>query len=411
MASRFFGHNFAAVYKFEVVRTLKKPSFWALMLALPLFMAAVFGVSYYAGLQSATAGDNLAKEKFSIGLTDDSRTISGDIISQIGAKTFANKTAGENEVKAGKLDAYFYYPDDFAKNKVEIFAQNVGIFQNSKYQAVAQSLLQNSALAATSAQTVAILQSKINYNVQTFQDGKSYNPLMEMIAPGVFLVLFFLIIVTFGNQMLSATTEEKENRVSEMILTTIKARTLIIGKIFAFLTLILIQVLVIIGLVVIAYFALKNHLNLPSFDLSQIPLDPVRIVIAIIIFFASLLLFSGLLVAIGAAMPTAKEANQWFAIPILLIIMPLYMSMMIISNATSPIINFITFFPFTAPIPLMLRNAVSSLGVGDVILGTVILAVTAIIVFVVAARLFQTGAVQYDSRLSLRGIFAKKKSA
>jgi len=208
--------------------------------------------------------------------------------------------------------------------------------------------------------------------------------------------------------MLTAVTEEKENRVSEMILTTIRARTLIVGKIFAFLTLILIQVVVIIGLVAIAYFALGSRLNLPSFDLSQIPLDPARIAIGLVIFFASLLLFSGLLVAIGAAMPTAKDANQFFAIPILLIVMPIYLATMLIANTTNAVVNVVTFFPFTAPIPLMLRNAVGNLGLGEAILGTAILAATAAAVFIIAARLFQTGAVEYSKRLSLKGLFKKK---
>ncbi|MCL2451318.1 ABC transporter permease [Candidatus Saccharibacteria bacterium] len=408
MRRRFFGHNFGIVFRFEVVRTLKKKTFWLTLLAFPLLFAAIFGVSYYASSQSESMANDLAKEKFSIALTDNSGTISTAVLEQIGAETIANRDEGISLVKVGKLDAYFYYPADLATNKVEIFAQNAGIFENFKYQSVAQALLQSSALAQTSPEIVAVLTSQINFETQTFSDGKNYNPIMEMIAPGVFLVLFFLIIVTFGGQMLNAVVEEKENRVSEMILTTIRSRTLIIGKIFAFLTLILIQVVIILGLVVAAYFLLRNHLNLPSFDLSAIPLDAARIAIGLAIFIASLLLFSGLLVAIGAAMPTAKDANQFFAIPILMIVAPLYVSPMLITSVTNSVITFLTFFPFTAPIPLMLRNAVGNLDVSEALVGTTILAVTAVIVFVIAARLFQTGAVEYSKKLSLRGLFRKR---
>ncbi|MCL2869654.1 ABC transporter permease [Candidatus Saccharibacteria bacterium] len=408
MKKKLFGHNFAVVYRFEVVRTLKKKSFWVTMLAFPILITAVFGIAFYAGNQSDTASANLAKEKFSIGVTDNSNVISGTIIKQTGATKITDKNTGMAKVKAGKLDAYFYYPKNLAKDKVEIYAKNVGIFDNSKYQAVAQSLLQSSALAKTSPEVVAILGSKINFDVQTFQDGKSYNPMMEMIAPGVFLVLFYLIIATFGGQMMNAVVEEKENRVSEMILTTIKARTLIIGKIFAFLTLILIQMLVIVSLVAIAYLLLRNNLNLPSFALSQIPLNPGRIITSFIIFMAALLLYSGLLVAIGAAMPTAKEANQFFAIPMLLIFAPLYVAPMLITSVKTPMISFLTFFPFTAPVPLMLRNAVGNLTAIETIIGFSILTITAIIIFVIAARLFQTGAVEYSKKLSLKNVFKKK---
>jgi ABC-2 type transport system permease protein len=408
MKRKFFGHNFATVYRFEVVRALKKKSFWASVLAFPILIAAVYGIAFYAGMQSESAAEDLAKEKFSIALTDDSNVLSSGFLAQIETNEVANKSDGIKKVKAGQLDAYFYYPENLAENRVEIYAQSVGIFENSKYQAVAHSLLQTSVLTDTGPETVAILTDQVNYDVQTFRDGQNYNPMMEMIAPGIFLVLFFLIIATFGGQMLNAVVEEKENRVSEMILTTIRARTLVVGKIFAFLTLIFIQMAVILGLVVMAYILLKDNLNLPAFDLSQIPLDPSRILMSFSIFAASLLLFSGLLVAIGAAMPTAKEANQFFAIPILLIFAPIYISPMMITNVTNTATSFITFFPFTAPVPLMLRNAVGNLGAWEVAIGVTILAITAIIVFVIAARLFQTGAVEYSKKMSLKGLFKRK---
>ncbi len=45
-----------------------------------------------------------------------------------------------------------------------------------------------------------------------------------MVLPGIFLVLFYLSIVMLGQQMLNVTLEEKQNRVSEMILTTMSPR-------------------------------------------------------------------------------------------------------------------------------------------------------------------------------------------
>ncbi len=405
---QFFGHNFGIVYKFEVVRTLKKKTFWATLLAFPLLIAAIFAISFYSGIQGESASDDLVNEQFSIALTDESGLISPEIVKQIGAETLPDKQTGIEQIKNEQVDAYFFFPQNLTEEKVEVFGQSVGVFENSRYQAVAQNLLQTSVLGQTDPEIVAVLGGKVDFQSQTFRDGENYNPIMEMIAPGIFLVLFFVIIATFGGQMMNATVEEKENRVSEMILTTIKPRTLIVGKIFAFLTLTLIQMAVIIGLVVAAYLAFRSQLDLPSFDLSQIPLNPVRILVAFAIFTASLLLFSGLLVAIGAAMPTAREANNFFAIPILMIVAPLYMVSMLVTGVTNPVITFITFFPFTAPLPLMIRNALGNLSPWEIIFGLTLLTVTAVVVFIIAARLFQTGAVEYSKRMSLQGLFKKK---
>lgn len=404
----FFGHNFGVVYRFEVLRMLKKRSFWASIVILPLIFAALFGVINYAQQNSDKAMGDLAKQKFSIVYTDDSGEIDPIFSARIGAKIVADKNVGEKLVRENKIDAYFYFPQDLSKNKVEISAKNVGIFDNNKYSSIAQSLVHDSAVAAISRNVQVAVANQVSVQLTTFQNGKKYDPLMAMIAPGIFLVLFYLIIVMFGGQMMSATVEEKENRVMEMILTTIKSRTLIIGKIFAFLTLILIQVAVIVSLLVLAYFAFRHSLNLPSVDFSNLPLDPARIVAAFAIFAGSILLFSGVLVALGAMTPTAREASQYLSIPMVFIFMPLYLAPMLLASTTNFVISVLTFFPFTSPIPLMLRNAAGNLSLGETVIGVAILFVSAGVVFLIAARLFATGAVEYSRKLSLKSLFRAK---
>jgi ABC-2 type transport system permease protein len=151
--------------------------------------------------------------------------------------------------------------------------------------------------------------------------------------------------------MLTSTTEEKENRVIEMILTTIEARTLIVGKIISLVALAFLQGALMILPVVIAYFALHNQLNLPSLDLSTIPVNWSRIGVSAAIFVAS------------------------FSI-----------------------------FPLTAPIPLLLRNAVGNLQSWEIAVALPVMAITAIIILALAVRVFRYGALEYSRKLSLREI-------
>ena len=77
----------------------------------------------------------------------------------------------------------------------------------------------------------------------------------------------------FGNQMLNSTIEEKENRVIEMILTTIEARTLIIGKIISLIVLAFIQIIAILIPIVALYLTMREKLELPGIDLTSIPVS------------------------------------------------------------------------------------------------------------------------------------------
>lgn len=403
-------HNLSTVFSFEVARTLKKKSFWITAISFPVIIAAVFAIIFFSNQATEQASLDTQNQEFSLAITDTSNVIHPQIIKQLDAQVITDKQQGIADVKNGKLDAYFYYPADISKQNVEVYANDVGLFDNSRYQGTAEILLTQSAAAKVDPQTLAILQDKVTFSSVTYKNGAEFDGFKQLIAPGLFLVLFYILITMFGNQMLTSTTEEKENRVIEMILTTIKARTLIIGKILSLIVLAVIQIIAILIPLITIYLLFGSQLSLPNVDLTNIPLDPVRIAIGAAIFAFSFLLFTGLLVAIGAAVPTAKEAGGFFGIVMVFIFGPLYAVSLFISAPDSPLVTFLSFFPFTAPIPLMLRNAVGNLSVPDALLGISILAVCAMIILAIAIRLFRYGALEYSKRLSFATFFAAKKN-
>ncbi|MDB5168293.1 MAG: putative transporter permease protein [Candidatus Saccharibacteria bacterium] len=403
-------HNLNTVISFEVVRTLKKKTFWVTALSFPVVITVVFAIIFFSNQATEQATLDTQNQKFSLAITDESNAITPQLITQLGAKTLTDKQQGIQQVKDGSLDAYFYYPSELDKQKVEVYAKDVGLFDNSRYQGTADALLNQSIATTVDTETVAILKNKVDFSSVTFKDGIEYDGFKQLIAPGLFLVLFYILVTMFGSQMLTSTTEEKENRVIEMLLTTIKARTLIIGKILSLIILALIQIVIILIPILVIYLQFGDVLALPNIDLANLPLDPVRITVGAIIFALSFLLFTGLLVAIGSAVPTAREASGFFGLIMMLIFGPLYAFTLFISAPHSSIVTFLSYFPLTAPIPLMLRNAVGNLTIPEALIGIAVLGVSAAIVLAIAIRMFRYGALEYSKILSLKSIFATKKN-
>lgn len=403
-------HNLGTVFKFETIRVLKKPTFWLMALGFPLMFAALYGIMFWSQSTTMQAAKELEKQEFSLSVTDDSKLVRPELLMAAKTKTVESKEAGINDVKNGKIDAYIYFPKDISKQKVEVYGKDVGLFQNGKYGAVAQSLLSQSVASTVGQAQVAILQNKVQLSSTTYLDGKEHGGINEMIAPGLFLVIFFMLITFFGNQMLTSSTEEKENRTVEMLLTMVKTDTLITGKILSLMVLALIQMLVIVLPVAAGYLAFGSKLQLPNMDLSLLVFDPVRIGLALVIFLASFMMFTGMLVTLGAMMPTAKEASQWFGLVIMLIFGPFYGITAFVSFPDSPFVKFLSLFPFTAPIPLLLRNAVGNLPAWEGLLGVALLIVAAVLVLWLAVRIFRYGAMSYDSKLSLSALRMKRKA-
>jgi ABC-2 type transport system permease protein len=239
-------HNLGTVIRFEITRALKKKSFWIMALGFPIMLAAIFGIVFLSNKTTDQAVKDLEKQKFSLQVTDESTLVNPALLAAVKATTITNKQQGIDNVKNGTVDGYIYYPADLTKQPIEVYGKDVGMFDNGRYEGVARALLLNSVQSTVSPQVSSVIQGTTPTNLTTYRGSEVYDPLKQMIIPGIFLVLFYMLIAFFGNQMLVSTTEEKENRVIEMILTTIEARTLIIGKIISLISLAFLQGLVII---------------------------------------------------------------------------------------------------------------------------------------------------------------------
>lgn len=400
-------HNLSTVITFEVIRVLKKKSFWAMVFGFPIMIGAVFGIVFLSNNATRDAADKLKEQTFSIAITDDSHLLSPQITSAFHAK-MTTKEAGISAVKNGTVDAYFYYPADVSSRHIEVYGKNVGLFENGRYSSVALALLSQSVQNTVSPQIRTVLQNAAASDTTIYRDGRAYDPFKEMILPGIFLVLFYVLMSFFAGQALTSTTEEKENRVIEMILTTIEARTLIIGKIISLIVLMLIQGVLVVAPVLIGYLLFRDQLNLPNIDLSGLPVDWARIGIAAVIFILSFAFFTGVLVLIGATMPTAREANQFMGFVMIALYGPLYAVSLFISMPDAPIVRFLSLFPLTSPIPLLMRNAAGNLQPWEIAAGALILLVSSIFVLILAVRVFRFGALEYSRKVSLKEMFARR---
>lgn len=402
-------HNLSTVVRFEITRTLKKKSFWIAAFAVPVIAALVGMIIFFSNKTTDDQTKKLATERYSVGITDTAGLINPGLLKSLDAKSIGTQSEGETAVKNGTLDAYFYYPADVSKESVKVFGKDVGLFKNSRYQDLADQLLKQSTAASTSPAIRSVLQSTVKYDAITFtKNGEVDKGFMKLLAPGVFLVLFYFMIATFGNQILTSVTEEKENRVIEMILATIKPTSLLVGKLLSLIALAFIQMFVILVPIIIGYLIFKDQLSLPQLDLSSIPLDPLAISLGAVIFIVSFLMFTGILMTLGAAMPTAKEAGSFFGAAMALVFGPLYAAPLFITSPDSPIVQFLSYFPLTAPIPLLLRNAVGNLALHEALISIAILIVTTIFVISIGVRIFRFGALEYSRRLSLKEVMGRK---
>ncbi len=402
-------HNLGTVVQFEFLRTVRKRRFWIATLAIPIVLGIVFGLVYLSNSATKDSADAQKNDRFSFTYSDDSGLISPELALSFGGKVAPDPVAAIEEVKSGRLDAYFSYPRDPVKDDVAVYGKDQGIFKNGGYNAVAKQLMVLSAQQKVgSAQVAALVQGNFKTDAKTYKDGAESGGLGTVVPPLLCLVVFYVTIILLANQMLASTLEEKENRVTEMILTTLNPTTLVVGKVISLFLVGLLQMVVFSTPMVIGYLFFRDKLNIPDFDLSHLTLQPGPMIVGVLLLIGGFILFTGVLVAIGAVMPSAKEAGTIFGPIMALIFIPFYIVTLVVSDPQAVIVQIFTYFPMSAPVTAMLRNAFGSLNPVESTIVITELFVLGFISLRVAVHLFRYGSIEYSRKLSLRTAFGRR---
>jgi ABC-2 type transport system permease protein len=400
-------HNLGTVLSFEFRRTVGRRRFWISTLIVPVAVGIVLAMVYLSNSASTRSEDALKDSRLAFSYTDESGLISRGIAARFGGSPATDPDRALAAVKAGAADAYFTYPAD-PRAPIQVHGLDKGLFENGKYEAIARQLLTLSAqerigdpdLAAAAQDTATI-------DAVTYRDGLPAGGINEAIPPLAFLAIFYLTIMLMGNHMLNSTLEEKENRVTEMILTTMSASTLVIGKFLSLIAAGILQILLFSSPFIIGYLFFREELNFPNLDLSSLVFDPGAITVGALLLTGGFLLFTATLVAAGAALPTAKDAGAVFGTMMGLIFVPFYVFSLIASNPQAPVVQVFTFFPYSAPVTAMLRNGFGSLAGWEAAVIVAELFALAALMFALAVRIFRHGSIAYTSKVSLGSVLGR----
>lgn len=428
------------IIKREYLSRVKKKSFLIMTFLTPLIIALFYGLIIYfsyKGISSKT--DKVAVISYNKTLTEhlaSNKNIQYEYVSN-------SLVDMKKNLKHADYDYILFLPDfniDTPKNIQLIGTKQAGLSLNNRISDDIETLIRNYKLKRSGISQSDIDNLKTTVNIDTKKIGDT--GLEEDSSAGAstaiaFIagVLMFMFIMLYGVQVMRGVIEEKTSRIIEVMISSVKPFQLMMGKIIGIALVGLTQFLLWIVLTAsISTFAIGAFVNradvkkisstssvvkanpslmqaqmvTPNSPIADIQkslahLDITKIVSVFIFFFlGGYLFYSALYAAIGSAVDSETETQQ-FMFPVMMPLLFGYaLSLSVVSNDPyGPLAFWLSVIPFTSPIAMVVRLPY---GVPDwqLALSMVLLVIGFMGTVWVASRIYRVGILMYGKKPSFK---------
>jgi ABC-2 type transport system permease protein len=388
----------------DYLRTVRRRGYVLATLLLPAGMAAIMAISGFAASSGFDSNHQpiLVVNESSLQLQADPG-LTPDI-------TLVPRSDAEAQLQAGAINGYYVVPTGWPTTPTVIHIEAPQSRTRlldiaSGGQGEVELLLRVAQLrsAGLPPSALATLLTPIAYQSQT-PDGQPVSDAdlaAGFLLPYVFALIFVLGIFITSGYLLQSVNEEKENRVVEIVLSSIPALPLMAGKIVGLGMAGLTQIVIWLLTVVIGLPLLNAQLSL------NISISPVVLALTVVLYAVGYLTYGALFAAIGALATGSREGQQLSSVVVLPAIIPVVLVSFFLRDPNSPIVWLLTLLPLTAPGAILEVIAIAPsppwLMVGLSLLSQLVVAGIAI---VLSGRIFRATVLLYGVRPSLGRILA-----
>ncbi len=397
------------VFSEELRRYIRRPIWLIITGLVPAILLVLLIVVPI--IRSLTDNDGEPQPKL-IGYLDLSRELSEVDFPNL--TRFDTREGGINAIVAGDIEDLFIVPADFlVAGDVEWLSQRSGIFAGGGNRNRFATFLTVSLIADRLDPSLLdrVILGADYVRVHVGEDGSvspdDDNGFNQFVVPFIFTVLLMMSIFMGAGTLLQSVSEEKENRMVDVLLTSVSPLALMAGKILALGTTSLIQMIVWIASIAIIGPQIVDQIP----NAADLDIEPLTLVYVSLFFIAGYFLFSTILAGIGSATTSEKEASPISAIVIVPAAIPVWLSSAILSAPDGGLARVLSFIPITAPTTMMQRIGSVDVSNAEVLASLAVTALAGVVMLFVSARIFRAGLLLYGQRMTLGAVWRAVRQA
>jgi ABC-2 type transport system permease protein len=319
------------------------------------------------------------------------------------ASQFVQREMSEPDKSGGDRAYLVLGPDVLGGGQPQYYAKNLsdfslGALRQSLSAAIAERRLLRAGLDASKikeyTKPVELKTGKIDSRGGIQESGAR----QEFMLAFVLLFFLYMTVLFYGIFVMRGVIEEKQSRIVEIVVSSLKPTQLMFGKLIG---------IGMVGLTQISIWALSA--GLLSFFGAQVlgpgaklPNIRISLLIYFVLFFLLGYFLYATLYAIVGAMVSSEEEAQQIQFPVtILIVVPMMIFGIVMANPNGPASVALSMVPFFAPTLMMLRISLVSPPLWQIALSMLIMLATTVVLLWMAARIYRVGILMYGKRPSL----------
>ncbi len=364
------------VFLYEFKRNLSRKAFLFTTFGLPLIVVAL--IIGYDVLQQANQGDETAVEAVDAPEFDFSVVDSVGYIDRSGLFTeptadvfhpFGDEESAQAALEAGEVDVYYVIAADyvdtgqvtlvvphFQLNLVSSGPIEQFIFSHLSRGVSEPAILQR--LYNPAIVEVCLLERGVDSN-DCVVDSEDAN----FVVIYVFAIVFLLGIFLTNGYLMQSVIEEKENRIVEILISSVTPGQLLTGKVLALGLIGMLQIVVWVGSLLVIAQLIGQLASFQNTDLSFIRIPVEMLPIGFIYFVLGYLFFAAAYGIVGALSSSMQEGPQYAVVFTIPAAVPFYFFTLFLTQPEHPLVIGFSLFPMTSPLAMMMRLVASPEGV------------------------------------------------
>lgn len=393
------------VLRYDMIQRMSQPGFWIGGFLLPILgILAVVGIGYIRERALATPPAEPEPAVQGVGVVDEAGLLKviPDQIPPEALLLYPTEAAARLALEQKAIQSYYVIPPDYLNTgKLQAYVLTFSVVDMSeKVPDPWLRIALQANLLEGDLQKLGFVLHPMQLETEALAPQQDFegNDTLAFYIPYSVTLLFYMFVLMSASMLLNAIAVEKQNRVLEILLVSLRPLDLLIGKMASLALLSLAQLLVWAGSGLLILRLGGKALSFPP----GVSLPPTLLAWGVIFFLLGYLIYAALLASVGALVSDVREASQVTMVIISPLMIPLFFITALIQNPHGGFSTALSLIPLTSPVVMMTRLAMGNVPAWQLLVALAGLVITAWFIVRAAANLFRTQLMLTGQPLTLK---------